>query len=199
MTGTAPAHAIATCLAAEGVRYLFGMPGGGNNLDVIGACAASGIRFVLAHTETGAAIMASAYAELTDTVGACVVTRGPGAASAVNGAAQAQQDRQPLLLFCDTFDEASTPRIAHLNIDLRALFTPVTKWSTTLGTTDSQQVVRDAIRTATTPPRGAVHVDVDPGYARRHTPPEPAAKSGSMAEVAALVARARRPVVLAGV
>jgi acetolactate synthase-1/2/3 large subunit len=102
------------------VRYLFGMPGGGNNLDVIGACEASGIHFALAHTETGAAIMASAYAELTDTVDACVVTRGPGAASAVNGAAQAQQDRQPLLLFCDTVDEASTPRIAHQNIDQRA-------------------------------------------------------------------------------
>jgi acetolactate synthase-1/2/3 large subunit len=199
MTGTAPAHAIATCLAAEGVRYLFGMPGGGNNLDVIGACAASGIRFVLAHTETGAAIMASAYAELTDTVGACVVTRGPGAASAVNGAAQAQQDRQPLLLFCDTVDEASSPRIAHQNIDQRAMFAPVTKWSTTLGTSDSEQVVRDAIRTATTSPRGAVHVDVDPGYARRHTPPPQPTETGSMTDVEQLLANAHRPVILAGV
>jgi acetolactate synthase I/II/III large subunit len=199
MTTTAPAHAIATCLAAEGVRYLFGMPGGGNNLDVIGACEQSGIRFVLAHTETGAAIMATAYAELTDTVGACVVTRGPGAASAVNGAAQAQQDRQPLLLFCDTVDEASTPRIAHQNIDQRAMFTPVTKWSTTLGTTDSEQVVRDAIRTATTSPRGSVHVDVDPGYDRRHNPPPQPTETGSMTDVEQLVGNAQRPVILAGV
>ncbi|MCW2492927.1 MAG: thiamine pyrophosphate-binding protein [Frankiales bacterium] len=199
MDTTAPASAIATCLASEGVRYLFGMPGGGNNLDVIGACEASGIHFALAHTETGAAIMASAYAELTDTVGACVVTRGPGAASAVNGAAQAQQDRQPLLLFCDTVDEASTPRIAHQNIDQRAMFTPVTKWSTTLGSADSEQVVRDAIHTATTPVRGAVHIDVDPGYGRRHAPPPQPAESGSMSDVARLVAVARRPVILVGV
>jgi acetolactate synthase-1/2/3 large subunit len=199
MTTTAPAHAIATCLAAEGVRYLFGLPGGGNNLDLIGACEASGIRFVLAHTETGAAIMASAYAELTDTVGACVVTRGPGAASAVNGAAQAQQDRQPLLLFCDTVDEVSTPRIAHQNIDQRAMFAPVTKWSTTLGSVQPEQVVRDAIRTAATPARGAVHVDVDPGYPRRHTPPQPPTESGTMTDVEPLLAEARRPVIVVGV
>jgi acetolactate synthase I/II/III large subunit len=199
MTTTSPAHAIASGLAAAGVRYLFGMPGGGNNLDVIGACEAAGIHFVLAHTETGAAIMASAYAELTDTVGACVVTRGPGAASAVNGAAQAQQDRQPLLLLCDTVDEASTPRIAHQNIDQRAMFAPVTKWSTTLGSAEPEDVVRDAIRTATTPPRGAVHIDVDPGYVRRHAPPEPPAGGGSMADVAELLASARRPVIVAGI
>jgi acetolactate synthase-1/2/3 large subunit len=199
MTTTAPAHAIAACLAADGVRYLFGVPGGGNNLDVIGACAASGIQFVLAHTETGAAIMASAYAELTNTVGACVVTRGPGAASAVNGAAQAQQDRQPLLLFCDTVDEVSTPRIAHQNIDQRAMFTPVTKWSTTLGSAEPEHVVRDAIRTATTPARGAVHIDVDPGYDRRHAAPPSPTRAGSMTDVARLLADARRPVIVAGV
>lgn len=200
MSTTSPAHAIATGLAGAGVRYLFGMPGGGNNLDVIGACQAAGIHFVLAHSETGAAIMASAYAELTDTVGACVVTRGPGAASAVNGAAQAQQDRQPLLLLCDTVGEASTPRIAHQNIDQRAMFAPVTKWSTTLGSAEPRDVVRDAIRAATTPPRGAVHIDVDPGYGSpRDAPPEPPGPSGSMAGVAELLARARRPVIVAGV
>ena len=60
MTTTTPAKAIATTLAEARVEYLFGMPGGGNNLDVIGACEAAGIRFVLAHTETAAAIMATA-------------------------------------------------------------------------------------------------------------------------------------------
>lgn len=198
MTTTAPAYAIATGLAAGGVRYLFGMPGG-NSLDVIGACEAAGIRFVLAHTETGAAIMATAYAELTGTVGACVMTRGPGAASAVNGAAQAQQDRQPLLLFCDTVDEASSARIAHQNIDQRAMFAPVTKWSTTLGAAASEEVVRDAIRTATTPPRGSVHIDFDPRYDGRHAPPRPPAEYGSMAEVAGVLEGARRPVIVAGV
>ncbi len=199
MTTTTPADAIATSLAAAGVRYLFGMPGGGNNLDVIGACEAHDIRFVLAHTETGAAIMASAYGELTDTVGACVVTRGPGAASAVNGAAQAQQDRQPLLVICDTVDEASSPRIAHQNIDQRAMFAPVTRWSTTLGSNDPQQVMQAAIAVASAPPRGAVHLDVDPSSTRRDPVPAHAPDEGSMREAAALVAQAERPVILVGV
>lgn len=199
MTTSALADAIAASLAAQGTSHLFGIPGGGSNLDVIGACDARGIRFVLAHTETGAAIMASAHAELTGTVGACIVTRGPGAASAVNGVAQAHQDRQPLLLFCDTVDEASSPRIAHQNIDQRAMFGPVTKWSTTLGSAEPEQVMRDAIRTATAPTPGAVHLDVDPSCDRRDPVPEPSAEAGSMSQVGQLVAAAKRPAILVGV
>ena len=199
MTTNTPAHAIGSALAAAGVRYLFGMPGGGNNLDVIEACEAAGVAFVLAHTETGAAIMASAYGELTDTVGACVVTRGPGAASAVNGAAQAQQDRQPLLIIADTVDQASSARIAHQNIDQRAMFAPVTAWSTTLGTTEPEEVMRDAIRVASTPPRGAVHLDVDPSYTGREPAPGAGPAQGSLSDARELIAKASRPVILAGV
>ena len=199
MTTTTPAKAIATTLAEARVEYLFGMPGGGNNLDVIGACEAAGIRFVLAHTETAAAIMATAWGEVTGIVGACVVTRGPGAASAVNGAAQAEQDRQPLLLICDTVDQASAPRIAHQNIDQRAMFAPVTSWSTTLGRTDPEQVMRDAIAVATSAPRGAVHLDVDPGSTRRDPTPPPPANQGSVDDLAPHLAAAHRPLIIAGV
>jgi acetolactate synthase-1/2/3 large subunit len=199
MSSTTPTEAIATALADAGVEYLFGMPGGGNNLDVIGACEAAGLRFVLAHTETAAAIMATAWAELRRSVGACVVTRGPGAASAVNGAAQADQDRQPLLLFCDTVDAASSPRIAHQNIDQRAMFAPVTRWSTTLGSAEPDQVMRDAITVATTPPRGAVHLDVDPGVTHRDPAPSREPEQGSVGDAAARLAAARRPLIIAGV
>lgn len=199
MSNSTPAQAIASALARAGVRYLFGMPGGGNNLDVIGACEAAGIDFVLAHTETGAAVMASAWAELTGSVGACVVTRGPGAASTVNGAAQANQDRQPLLVICDTVDEASAPRIAHQNIDQRALFAPVTKWSATLGSTDPDQVMRDAITTATNSPRGAVHLDVDAGSTRHDEAPAGERSHGAVDDALAIVAAARRPLIVVGV
>jgi acetolactate synthase I/II/III large subunit len=199
MSTVTPAQAIATALAEAGVEYLFGMPGGGNNLDVIGACEAAGIRFVLAHTETAAAIMATAWGEVTGVVGACLVTRGPGAASAVNGAAQAEQDRQPLLVICDTVDQASAPRIAHQNIDQRAMFAPVTSWSTTLGRTDPEQVMHDAIAVATRAPRGAVHLDVDPGSTRRDPPPPPPANQGSPDDLVPHLAAAHRPLIIAGV
>ncbi len=72
------AAALADALAAAGTRLLFGLPGGGPNLDVVGAAADAGLRFVLAHSETAAAIMAATCADLTGSPGALVVTRGPG-------------------------------------------------------------------------------------------------------------------------
>lgn len=59
------AVAIVTALARAGTRVMFGVPGGGPNLDVVGAAAAGGLRFVLPHTETAAAIMAATSADLT--------------------------------------------------------------------------------------------------------------------------------------
>lgn len=200
MSPESGADAIAHALAADGTRHLFGVPGGGNNLDVIGACERAGIEFVLAHTETGAAIMASAYAELTDTVGACVVTRGPGAASTVNGAAQAQQDRVPLVVLCDTVDVRSRPRIAHQYLDQRAMFAPVTKWSTTVGADGTDRTMVDVVATARAAPPGAVHVDVDPTATDRPgTPPSTPAAYGSVADAEPLLRAALRPVVLVGV
>ena len=90
------AAAIVAALRRAGTRVVFGIPGGGPNLDVVGAAAAAGLRFVLTHTETAAAIMAATYADLTDGPGAVLVTRGPGLASAINGIAHAALDRLPL-------------------------------------------------------------------------------------------------------
>lgn len=197
---TSPHEAIAGVLAERNTGYLFGLPGGGNNLDVIGACAERGIDFVLAHTETAAAVMASAHAELSGTIGACVVTRGPGAASAVNGAAQAQQDRQPLLLMCDVVEEAGRERIAHQRIDQQALFAPVTKWATTLGHSGADSVMRKAVDVATAAPRGAVELDVDPTSHRRDEPPALVVGDGKItAEVRERLARSHRPLVIVGV
>lgn len=74
------AGAIVAALARAGTRLVFGVPGGGPNLDVVGAAEAAGLRFVLAHGETAATIMAATSADLTGAPGAVVVTRGPGLA-----------------------------------------------------------------------------------------------------------------------
>ena len=65
MNASELAAVIAKSLSAAGSNVLFGIPGGGNNLEVIGAAEAAGIQFVLAHTENAAAYMACVYAELT--------------------------------------------------------------------------------------------------------------------------------------
>ena len=80
---TGAAGAIVAALARAGTRLVFGVPGGGPNLDVVGAAEAAGLRFVLAHGETAATIMAATSADLTGAPGAVVVTRGPGLATSL--------------------------------------------------------------------------------------------------------------------
>ncbi len=77
------ADLIVSGLRGAGARALFGVPGGGGNLDLIEAAGRIGLPFVLTSTETGAAIAAMAQAEITGRPGACLTTLGPGAASIV--------------------------------------------------------------------------------------------------------------------
>src|SRR5271170_5226558 len=83
------ADLVVEMLQQAGVQRLFGMPGGGSNADVIEAAARAGLPFSLAQTETGSAFMAIAQAEITGKPGACIATLGPGAASLMNGVANA--------------------------------------------------------------------------------------------------------------
>ena len=77
----AGAAAIVTALADAGTPVVFGLPGGGPNLDVVGAAAVAGLRFVLAHTETAAVIMAATYADLTGRPGAAPPNRAKGSSA----------------------------------------------------------------------------------------------------------------------
>src|SRR3954470_18801342 len=110
-SGRETAHRLMETLTSRGVEVVFGVPGGGSNLDVVGAAEASGCRFVLTHTETAAAIMAGVTAEWRGRLGACVATRGPGAASAVNGVAQANLDRQPIVVITDCVSSSEYDRV----------------------------------------------------------------------------------------
>lgn len=200
VTAAELARAVAEELARAGADTMFGVPGGGNNLELVGAAEAAGMRFVLAHGETAAAIMASTYAELTRRTTACVVTRGPGVASVVNGAAQAMLDRQPMLLVTDAVSAADRERVSHQQIDQRALLGAVTKWSGVVGPDDPGAMVRGAIELARRPRPGPVHLDFDPaGDAATPLPPLPDWRYGDRRAAAALVAGSRRPLVLVGV
>ncbi len=200
-TARETAEALARGLADAGVTRLFGVPGGGPNLDMIGAAAALGIEFVLTHGETAACIAAGAYGRLTGTPGAAVVTRGPGLTSAANGLAQATLDRAPLLLVSDTVGAASRRRTGHQRLDQVGTTGPLTKWSGTLGRRDPRAVTAAAAALALAAPSGAVHLDVDPDVdgdtpPPAPTPPEPDADA--LARARGLVAGALRPVVVVG-
>jgi acetolactate synthase-1/2/3 large subunit len=193
------AAVIAKSLSAAGSNVLFGIPGGGNNLEVIGAAEAAGIQFVLAHTENAAAYMACVYAELTRIPTGCVITRGPGAASATNGVAQAFLDRQPLLMLTDAVSSTDAARISHQRLDQHAVFSGISKWSGVLGKSEPADVMDQAIAIAAGPRPGPVHLDFDPGADHQMQPPAPVAPYGDIRAARAVLATARLPVVLVGI
>jgi acetolactate synthase-1/2/3 large subunit len=144
-------------LRGAGVRFLFGVPGGGSNLDLIAAAERAGLRFVLTATETGGAIAALAQSEVTRRPGACLTTLGPGVASVVNGVACARLERAPVIVFTDA--PAADTAFAHQRLDHRALMEPVTKWSVTLTPDNADAVMVRALDHARADPPGPVHID----------------------------------------
>jgi acetolactate synthase I/II/III large subunit len=145
-------------LRDAGVRHLFGVPGGGSSLDLIEAAERIGLRFVLTATETAAAIAAIAQTDLIDAPGVCLAGLGPGAASVLNGVACAHLDRAPLIVITDAHP-ASANGATHQRLDQRALFAPVTKWSTVITIANARDTIVEAIARTMTAPRGPVHLD----------------------------------------
>ncbi len=196
------AVAIAGALAEAGTQLLFGVPGGGPNLDVIGAAADVGIRFVLTHGETAAAIMAATYAELTGVPGAMVATRGPGLASAANGIAHALLDRLPVVAIVDTVSVKDRDRIGHQRIDQDAFGKSISKAAVTLGVAHCTAGAARAVEIACALPRGPVVLNFDPA-AEGLSPGTPGtARTGSaVQDLTALreaLSLARRPLVMLG-
>jgi acetolactate synthase-1/2/3 large subunit len=196
------AKALVTELAEAGVDTVFGLPGGGPNLEMIGAALGAGMRFVLAHGETAACIMASTYGLLAGHPGLCIVTRGPGLTSAVNGIAQATLDRFPLVLVSDRVPKAHASRVPHQRLPQLEVTRPVTKWCGTLGVKDPAALVAAAVALAAAPPAGAVHLDFDPTADGDPAPAPPPALPGSdgtaVHQARALLRASRRPIFLLG-
>ncbi len=146
-------------LCGAGTRALFGVPGGGGNLDLIEAARAAGLPFVLTATETAGAIAAVAQAEVLGRPGACLTTLGPGAASVVNGVACAHLERAPLMVFTDSNPIGANGKFAHQQLDQFALFGLITKWSGRLTEMDADQIIARAFDELRELPPGPVHLD----------------------------------------
>lgn len=192
---------IAQAVAKSGCTRVFGVPGGGPNLDLIGAFNRHNVEFVLAHTETGAAIMAATFSVATNSVSAVIVTRGPGAASVVNGAAHATLDRAPLLVITDCVPEATRATTGHQRFDQRALMRAVTLRTARIGNDATEDQLTDLIATAKGPLAGAVHIDLDANSTTDIDPPTdlplPAAAVGAE-QLRERLIQSSSPVVICG-
>ena len=206
MIGETVTEALVKRLADAGVTYIFGVPGGECNLDVIAAANGLGVEFVLTRTETSACIMACVAAELTGAPGVAMTTRGPGLAAAANGVAYADLDRAPLLLIADGYEDDQSS-ISHQRIDQTALLAPMTRASSDLRGVDPLAEIDRLLDAAQADPPGPVYLEVAGSFLRRPAPapaerlpamrrPGPAATA--IVDARRMLAGARRPIVLAG-
>ena len=203
-------RSIAATLLAElrgrGVRRMFGLPGGGSSLDLIQAGAEQGIDFVLARSETAAAIMAATTAELSGSPGVVLTGLGPGAAAVTNGLAHAALDRVPLVLVSDAYPPEIAAWVTHQRIDQPALFAPLVKASLAPNGATTLAELRRLLDLAMTVPQGPVHIDLSAPAAQLsiaerdfdQPPPVRAADPGQIEAARALLERAERPVLLLG-
>lgn len=201
------ARLLVRCLEAEGVEYVFGIPGE-ENIHFIDAIRDSPIRYVLVRHEQGAAFMAEMYGRLTGRPGVVSATLGPGAINMQLGVADAMTNSTPLVALSAQVGLDRIFKESHQSVDLVSLYRPITKWAELVTTPDAlPEMVRKAFKTAGTERPGAVYLavpeDVEGAPAAGAPLPlnvvRPQEPSPSQVERAAeVLAGAQRPVVLAG-
>jgi pyruvate dehydrogenase (quinone) len=118
------AHFALERLKEHGVRHVFGYPGDGIN-GFLGALHESDIEFVQTRHEEIAAFAATAHAKLTDEVGVCMATSGPGAIHLLNGLYDAKLDHQPVLAIVGQQKTFSLGANYQQEVDLQVLFKDV--------------------------------------------------------------------------
>jgi acetolactate synthase-1/2/3 large subunit len=193
-------------LRAE-VPRIFGVPGGGSNLEILEAARARGLPFVLCHQEWAACIMAAVTGELTGRPGAVLSTLGPGVTASATGLAHAQLDRSPVLYISDRHPAEVLAYATHQYVDHAAHLGPIVKGSVTVTPESAGHWVAHAVQLALAEPRGPVHLDLPADVAGAPavpvaatvTPPSPPAPDDALVERAAeMIRAAKRPLVIAG-
>jgi len=162
------------CLEAEGVEYIFGLPGEETNDLMISIANSPKIRFVLTRHEQGAAFMADVYGRLTQKVGLCLSTLGPGATNLTTGVANANMDRSPLLAITGQTNTDQLHKESHQNMDPITMFKPITKWRWSMRNADSiPEIIRRAFKIAIEEKGGAVHLELPQDIAKMESKIKP--------------------------
>jgi acetolactate synthase-1/2/3 large subunit len=160
---------MADAFKESGTPFIVGHPGG-ETVELMDAARQRDMRYILMKQETAGAILAATWGEITGSPGVCTSTRGPGATNMVNGIAYAWLDRAPLIALTDQYPGTTLETGLRQVINHRAIYAPITKWSTTLYAKGAQQQIRRAMRVATSPTPGPVQIDVPAGETTAEAP-----------------------------
>jgi thiamine pyrophosphate-dependent acetolactate synthase large subunit-like protein len=203
----AVADVVGATLAAHGVDLVFGVIGSGNFV-VTNALCARGARFVAARHESGAVSMADGWARTSGRPGVASVHQGPGLTNAMTALAEAAKSATPLLLLAG--DTPAAALGSNFRVDQHDLVTSVGAIAERIH--DPATAAHDAARAlhrAAAERRPVVlmlPIDVQAAPApqdasippRAPLPHPPAPAADAVRAAAELIARSRRPVIVAG-
>lgn len=201
------AEVLVAQLRIHGVQHVFCVPGE-SYLAVLDAFHDSDLTVTVCRQEAGASMMAEAIGKVTGRPGVCFVTRGPGATNGAHGVHIAQQDSSPLIMFVGQVGRDMREREAFQELDYRAVFGSMTKWTTEIDDPARvPEIVSRAFYIAANGRPGPVviaipedmlveriAVDDAPPYAPVETSPGPV----EMAKFAEMLGAARAPIMLLG-
>lgn len=209
-TPDAVSDRLVTYLEAEGVRFVFGIPGEENIWLIRSIKRSATIRYILVRHEQAASFMADIYGRLTGRAGVCSATLGPGAINLLLGTTDAQTCSAPLVALAAQVGLNRIYKESHQSVDLAAMFRPVTKWSdTVLSPAALPEMVRKAFDLAQGGRPGAVFLavpeDIEQLDGAMLAPPLRSAPrfrslvdDAGLAQAAAMIEAAKHPIVLAG-
>ena len=202
---------LAKALRTQGVDTMFYLMGG-PMLETEAACIKLGIRAIDHRHEQAASFAAHAWTRVMRRPGVCMGCSGPGATNLVTGVATAFTDCAPLVAIGGASPRVYQGMEAFQEIDQLSVMKPITKWAERIF--DAKRipdVVATAFRQATTGRPGPVYIDM-PGdilgekveeesihYAPAWKPaPRTLGDPAAVKEAIALLARAERPMIIAG-
>ena len=202
------AEILIRCLKEQGVGTVFGYPGG-CVLDIYDAIYRDGtLRHILTAHEQGAAHAADGYARATGKTGVCIATSGPGATNLVTGIATAYMDSVPLVAITGNVTVSNLGRDSFQEVDIAGITMPITKHNYIIkDIRDLAAAVREAFYIAGAGRKGPVLIDIPKNIQTElceFEEAEPApysprpVKREALAAAAEALAKAKRPVILAG-
>lgn len=206
-------EALMRSLEHEGVKTLFGYPGGAI-MPVFDALYdhRDRLNHILVRHEQGAAHAAQGFARVSGEVGVCLVTSGPGATNTITGIADAMIDSTPIVVIAGQVGAGLLGTDAFQEVDLVGVTQPISKWSYQIRRAeDVAWAVARAFYIARSGRPGPVVLDfaknaqvdmtdyepVNVDFIRSYDP-NPETDSTAVAEAVALINAAKRPLVLVG-
>ena len=202
------ADLLVRSLEAQGVEYVFGIPGAKID-NVFDTLLDSKIKTVVCRHEQNAAFIAGGIGRMTGKAGVTLVTSGPGCSNLVTGLATANSEGDPVVAIGGAVPLAKRLKQIHQGMDTVSLFRPITKFSAEIDAPEAvSEVVANAFRAAESGRPGAAFIstpqDIMSGAAEGEvlTPVAPevlgAADAEAIAGAAARISSAERPVLLLG-